>query len=55
LHCVSLGFGEPRSRRGTPQLASVEDAERITGYVAELSEPFGTRLEFIDGRGRIEL
>ncbi len=53
LHCMSLGYGEPRSRRGTPYQSSVEDAERIVGYVSKFSEPYGTEIDFIDGIGRI--
>jgi poly-gamma-glutamate synthesis protein (capsule biosynthesis protein) len=44
LHPVTLGCGQPRSRRGTPRLASREDAERILACVAELSKPFGTEI-----------
>jgi poly-gamma-glutamate capsule biosynthesis protein CapA/YwtB (metallophosphatase superfamily) len=53
LHPVTLGFGQPRSRRGTPSMASPEDADRILGYVAELSEPFGTTISTHGGLGRI--
>lgn len=55
LHCMSLGFGEKRGRRGTPKEATVEDAERIIGYVAELSEPFGVAVSFEDGIGKVEI
>jgi poly-gamma-glutamate synthesis protein (capsule biosynthesis protein) len=53
LHCMSLGFGEPRGRRGTPRQSTVEDAERIIAYVAGLSEPFDTEVSFVDGQGAI--
>ncbi|HUG15546.1 MAG TPA: CapA family protein [Thermomicrobiales bacterium] len=53
LHPVTLGFGQPRSRRGTPTMASPEDAERILCYVAELSEAFGTDIATQGGVGRI--
>jgi poly-gamma-glutamate synthesis protein (capsule biosynthesis protein) len=55
LHCMSLGFGEPRGRRGTPRQSTVEDAERIIAYVAGLSEPFDTEVSFVDGLGRVQL
>ncbi|HYI15891.1 MAG TPA: CapA family protein, partial [Thermomicrobiales bacterium] len=40
LHPVTLGYGKPRSQRGTPGVASREDAERILGYVSDLSREF---------------
>jgi poly-gamma-glutamate synthesis protein (capsule biosynthesis protein) len=55
LHCMSLGFGEPRGRRGTPRESTFEDAERIIGYVADLSSPFDTEVTFSDGVGRVRL
>lgn len=55
LHCMSLGYGEPRGRRGTPRMASCEDAERILGYVADLSEEYGTRITAQNGIGSVEL
>ena len=55
LHCMSLGYGESRGRRGTPRQATVEDAERIIGYVDELSDQFGVDVTFEDGIGRVSL
>jgi poly-gamma-glutamate synthesis protein (capsule biosynthesis protein) len=55
LHCMSLGFGEQRGRRGTPREATPEDAERIIGYVDELSDQFGVNIAFEDGIGRVEI
>ncbi|CAN5508924.1 CapA family protein [soil metagenome] len=55
LHCFSLGYGEQRGRRGTPRAATVEDAERIIGYVGELSEPYGVEVTFEDGIGNVRL
>ena len=55
LHCMSLGYGDSRGRRGTPRASTVEDSERIIGYVGELSEPFGVEVEYADGRGRVKL
>jgi poly-gamma-glutamate synthesis protein (capsule biosynthesis protein) len=52
---VTLGFGESRTRRGTPRLAGREDADRILGYVKELSAEFGTQVEIADGRGKVKL
>jgi len=53
LHPITLGFGEPSWRRGTPERASGEKAEEILGELARLSEPFGTEIEIRDGVGRI--
>ena len=42
---VSLGWGEPRHRRGRPRLAEGEEGQRILERFAELSKPFGTRVD----------
>lgn len=55
LHPVTLGYGKPRSQRGTPTLASRENAERILSYVAGLSRQFGTEIEVRDGVGIVRL
>ena len=55
LHCASLGMDAPRGRRGTPAMAAMDDAERIVSYVAELSEPFGTSVKHLDGRGIVAI
>ncbi len=41
--------------RGLPGLQTGEDAKRIIDYLAELSEPFGTKIEFEDGVGVVRL
>lgn len=53
LHPITLGFGEPIWRRGTPERATGEKAEEILGEVARLSEPYGTEIEIRGGVGRI--
>jgi len=53
LYPIELGFEEPRSRRGRPVLADEEAAARIVGGLRELSEPYGTTVEFRDGIGRV--
>jgi len=53
LHPITLGFGEPIWRRGTPERATGKKAEEILGEVARLSEPYGTEIEIRDGVGRI--
>jgi len=52
---ATLGFGDGRSRRGTPRLAARDDAERILGSVADLSREFGTEITTDGGRGRVTL
>jgi poly-gamma-glutamate synthesis protein (capsule biosynthesis protein) len=41
--------------RGLPGLQTGEDARRIVHYLGELSEPFGTRIDFVDGVGLVKL
>lgn len=55
LHPISLGFGEPRSQRGRPRPAAAELSSEIIHRLANLSAPFGTKIEFADGRGVVEL
>jgi poly-gamma-glutamate synthesis protein (capsule biosynthesis protein) len=55
LHPVTLGYDEPRSRRGRPRLAALEEGRRIIEELAELSRGFGTRVEYRDGIGVIEV
>jgi len=52
---LSLGFEHGRSRRGRPQIADQEKAERILRDIANLSLEFGTNIEIEDGRGKIAL
>jgi poly-gamma-glutamate synthesis protein (capsule biosynthesis protein) len=55
LHPVTLGYQQPRSRRGTPRLAEPDDATRILDYVSELSKPFGTEVVTRGGIGDVVL
>ena len=55
LHPIALGFGLPRSERGRPRLADAEVARKILDRLARLSEPFGTRIDFADGIGRVRI
>ena len=50
LHPITMGRDLPRSRRGTPMLASVEEGTRILSRLDGLSRPFDTQVE-IDHRG----
>jgi len=55
LHPITLGFKQHRSKKGTPELASDEDAMRILGEIQDLSKPFGTIIEIKEGKGRIKI
>jgi poly-gamma-glutamate synthesis protein (capsule biosynthesis protein) len=55
LHPVTLGFGQPVDRRGTPRLARGEEAAQILGGLAELSKPYGTTIAIADGTGKVRL
>jgi poly-gamma-glutamate synthesis protein (capsule biosynthesis protein) len=48
LYPVELGYGRRLTESGVPRLASGDDAERILGRVAAMSEPFGL-VATIDG------
>ena len=51
LYPIELNQKAHRSQRGTPRMAYEEKAEKIIKRLAELSEQFGTRIEFKDGIG----
>jgi poly-gamma-glutamate synthesis protein (capsule biosynthesis protein) len=55
LHPVTLGFGLPVDRRGTPRLARGEEAKQILSGLAELSQPYGTTIAIAEGVGRVKL
>jgi poly-gamma-glutamate synthesis protein (capsule biosynthesis protein) len=55
LHPISLGFGNARTRRGRPMLASDELGRKIIEDVKRLSAQFGTRVEYRDGVGKVIL
>jgi poly-gamma-glutamate synthesis protein (capsule biosynthesis protein) len=55
LDPISLGFGEPRAQRGRPRPASPELSRQIVERVATLSTPLGTKVQFVNGRGVIDV
>jgi poly-gamma-glutamate synthesis protein (capsule biosynthesis protein) len=55
LHPISLGFGKPASQRGRPMLADAALGKKIIDDLVRLSEPFGTRIAYRDGVGRVML
>lgn len=50
---ITLGFEKKRSRKGRPELATVEDSERILKDLALLSAEYETKIEIKNGRGHI--
>ena len=46
---------EPRPKSGLPIMAEGEAARQIIGRIAELSTPFGTKIEFKDGIGIVKV
>ena len=55
LHPISLGSGKSRLVRGRPMLADADLGKKIIGDLQRLSRPFGTKIEYRDGKGVILL
>jgi len=55
LEPITLGFGNPRPDRGHPMPASPADAESIIHRVALLSADLGTKVDFVNGKGVVEV
>ena len=55
LYPISLGFGESRTVRGRPLLANEELGEKIINDLIEASAPFGTKIEFKNGIGIVQV
>jgi poly-gamma-glutamate synthesis protein (capsule biosynthesis protein) len=55
LHPITLGFGQLLPDRGIPRLASGDLGREILEWFAELSEPFGTRVEIAGNSARLAL
>ncbi|MEZ5288178.1 MAG: CapA family protein [Vicinamibacterales bacterium] len=55
LHPISLGFGQPRSRRGRPVLADPALSTKIIGDLQKFSAPYKTTIELKDGVGVVVL
>lgn len=53
LHPIALGFGRPRVERGRPAVADPAVAKAVIDEVTERSKPFGTRVVFENGVGRV--
>ncbi len=52
LYPIDMRMGAPRSKMGIPHLAENDDVLR---YLAEISEPFGTKMTIKDNVGYIDL
>lgn len=55
LYPITLGVGEPRSRRGRPLLARGEEAKQILQKVQELSEDYDTNINIDGEKGTVEI
>ncbi len=55
LHPITLGHGKPRQARGRPLLADSELSAKIIEQLKNLSEPYGTKIQFQDGIGVVQL
>jgi poly-gamma-glutamate synthesis protein (capsule biosynthesis protein) len=55
LYPIDLQSDLPRAQRGAPVLASGNTAKEIIDRLAQLSTPFGTRIEFRDGIGHVDV
>ena len=55
LHPVTLGFDKPRSQRGRPTLADRKAARAILERMRKLSSQYGTKLEVVDGVGKVRI
>lgn len=53
LHPVSMGFGQPRSKRGQPYPSPVAEAEQIFKDLEEVCAPFGTTVSYKNGVGTL--
>ena len=52
---VSMNFAAKRPKRGRPELASPEDAQRILETLQKLSAPYNSKIEIKNGRGLLKI
>ena len=55
LYPITLGFKKKRTIRGRPMLANKKLSRKIIDDLIERSKPFGTKIEFKDGIGIINI
>lgn len=53
LHPISMGFGQPRTKRGQPYPSPPDEAEQIFKDLQEVCAPFGTIVSFKNGVGTL--
>ncbi|HEY5759695.1 MAG TPA: CapA family protein [Steroidobacter sp.] len=53
LHPVSMGFGQPRSKRGQPYPSPAVEAEQIFKDLSEVCAPFNTTVSYKNGVGTL--
>jgi poly-gamma-glutamate synthesis protein (capsule biosynthesis protein) len=51
LHPISMGFGQPRIKRGQPYPSPANEADQIMKDLQELCQPFGTNVQYKNGVG----
>jgi poly-gamma-glutamate synthesis protein (capsule biosynthesis protein) len=55
LHPVTLGYGQPRAKRGQPRLANSKASQKILAGIQALSRPFNTIIREQGGVGHVVL
>ena len=55
LYPITLGFREKRTIRGRPMFANKVLSRKIINDLIERSKPFGTKIEYKDGIGIINI
>lgn len=55
LHPISLGFGQPRSKRGRPVMADPTLAKKIIDDLVKFSAPYNTKIDFKDNVGVVAI
>lgn len=55
LHPLELNFHAGRAMRGRPGFADEETGKRVIKEIAELSKPYGTKIKYTKGVGKIKL
>jgi poly-gamma-glutamate synthesis protein (capsule biosynthesis protein) len=53
LHPISMGFGQPRTKRGQPYPSPAAEAEQIFKDLEKVCAPFGTTVNYKNGVGTL--
>jgi poly-gamma-glutamate synthesis protein (capsule biosynthesis protein) len=51
LHPISIGFGQPRIKRGQPYPSPASEADQIIKDLQDLCAPYGTTVTYKNGVG----